>query len=87
MQGKHLKKIGGASPSKVVNNILNAIATKNLLKKFVWDGAAPNSFQNLTNIMGCIYSVVCSEEITQHKVNKIIQNSLKNARSKSNKEN
>lgn len=83
MQEKHFKKIGGATTSKVVNNILNAIATKNLQKQFVWDGAADNSFQNLKNILASIYSVVCSEETTQHKVNNIIQNTLKNARSKS----
>lgn len=83
LQEKKFKQIGGANTSKVVNNIINAISTKELQKQFVWDSAADNSFQNLTNILACIYSVVCSEEITHHKVNNIIQNTLKNARSKS----
>ncbi|KAJ6647855.1 hypothetical protein Bhyg_03078, partial [Pseudolycoriella hygida] len=56
---KNLKKIGGANPSKVVNNILRAIATKNALKKFVWDANAANSFQKFKKMLSCIYSVVC----------------------------
>lgn len=82
LKEEHFQKIGGANTSKVVNNILNAIATKNGLKQFVWEADAPNSFQNLKNILFCIYSVVCSKEKTQQDVNNIIKNALKNARAK-----
>lgn len=82
LKEEHFKKIEGANVSKVVNNVLNAVATKNLLKQFVWDADAPNSFQNLKNILSCIHSALCSKENTQSHVNNVIKNALKNARAK-----
>ncbi|KAJ6642645.1 hypothetical protein Bhyg_07598 [Pseudolycoriella hygida] len=60
---ENFRKIGGANTSKLVNNILRSIATKNALKKFVWDATASNSFQKLKKILSCIHSVKCKIQI------------------------
>lgn len=83
MKVAHFQQIGGVNNSKKVNNILNGIATKNLLKQFVWEKTATNSFQDFKNILACIHAAVCSKETTQFEVNNIVKNALKNARAKS----